>query len=110
MSPAPGNDPSAPENRSCRQCGTCCRNGGPALHQADRRLVEEGLIPAEALYTLRPGEPVQDNVTGHPAYASGDIIKIKGSGDTWCCRFLDERTSRCTIYDRRPLECRTLQC
>ena len=110
MSPVPGNNPAAPQSRSCRQCGTCCRKGGPALHRADRRLVEEGLIPAEALFTIRPDEPVQENVAGHLAYAEGDIIKIKGADGSWCCRFLDRRSNRCTIYDRRPLECRTLQC
>jgi Fe-S-cluster containining protein len=95
---------------TCRQCGTCCRKGGPALHVEDRDLVMDGLIPAEALYTIRPGEPVQDNVAGQPSYADNDIIKIKGSGDDWCCRFLDDESTRCTIYDRRPAECKALQC
>lgn len=95
---------------TCRQCGTCCRKGGPALHVEDRDLVMDGLIPAEALYTIRPGEPVQDNVAGQLSYADNDIIKIKGSGDDWCCRFLDDESTRCTIYDRRPAECRALQC
>ena len=70
----------------------------------------DGLIPAEALYTIRPGEPVQDNVAGRPAYARTDIIKIKGRGAGWCCRFIEEATNRCTIYDHRPAECRALQC
>jgi hypothetical protein len=70
----------------------------------------EGLIPAESLYTIRPGEPVRDNVTGQAAFAEGDIIKIKGVGDSWCCRYLDDPANRCTIYDRRPVECRALQC
>lgn len=95
---------------TCRQCGTCCRKGGPALHLADRRLVMEGLIPAEALYTLRDGEPVQDNVAGRPAFAEGDIVKIKGNGSDWCCRYLEDEGSRCAIYERRPVECRALQC
>ena len=110
MSPEPDSDLSAPESRCCRQCGTCCRKGGPALHRADRSLVEEGLIPAEALFSIRPGEPVQENVAGHLAYAEGDIIKIKGGDGSWCCRFLERGSNRCTIYGRRPLECRTLQC
>jgi len=103
-------DISNPSHQTCRKCGTCCRKGGPALHREDRRLVMEGRIPAEALYTIRAGEPVQDNVAGQRAYAQGDIIKIKGSGDDWCCRFLEDDTARCTIYDYRPVECRTLQC
>jgi len=99
-----------PTDTACRKCGTCCRKGGPALHGEDRFLVIEGLIPAENLYTIRPGEPVQDNVTGHRAYADGDIIKIKGQGDSWCCCFLNDADSCCTVYDRRPVECRALQC
>ena len=51
-----------------------------------------------------------DNVTGRRAFAASDIIKIKGTGPDWCCRFLDDRTNRCTLYDRRPLECRVLAC
>ncbi len=97
-------------DHACRQCGTCCRKGGPALHKEDRHLVMNGLIPADSLYTIRTGEPVQDNVADRLAYASGDILKIKGHGDGWCCRFLDDEIDRCTIYDRRPAECRAMQC
>ena len=105
MSPfEPTDDDSTAASAACRQCGTCCRKGGPALHKEDRHLVMDGLIPAEALYTIRAGEPVQDNVAGRRSYADTDIIKIKGKGDGWCCRFLDDESSRCTIYDRRPAE------
>ena len=97
-------------DQTCRQCGTCCRKGGPALHQADRHLVTEGLIPAADLYTIRTGEPVRDNVAGRLSYANADIIKIKGHDDGWCCRFLEKKSDRCTIYDRRPVECQALQC
>jgi Fe-S-cluster containining protein len=111
MSPfEPADDDIPAASAACRQCGTCCRKGGPALHREDRHLVMEGLIPAEALYTIRAGEPVQDNVAERRSYAAADIIKIKGRGDGWCCRFLDDETSRCTIYDRRPAECKALQC
>lgn len=110
MSPRPNTDDAASQDAACRQCGTCCRKGGPALHRVDRALVMEGLIPAENLYTIRTGEPVRDNVAGQAAFAEGDIIKIKGAGDSWCCRYLDDPANRCTIYDRRPLECRAMQC
>jgi len=101
-----------PDNpdENCRCCGTCCRKGGPALHEEDRHLVMDGHIPAAALFTIRPGEPVQDNVAGRPAYAPADIIKIMGRGADWCCRFLEEATNRCTVYAHRPAECRALQC
>ena len=105
-------NPASPPNghQTCRRCGTCCRKGGPALHRQDAHFIDDGLIPAEALYTIRPGEPVQDNVAGRPAFAEDDIIKIKSLADSWCCRFLEDATNRCTIYDYRPEECRALQC
>ena len=112
MSSSASQNPDSPPNddQTCRRCGTCCRKGGPALHRQDAHLIDDGLIPAEALYTIRPGEPVQDNVAGRPAFAGDDIIKIKGGADGWCCRFLEEATNRCTIYNHRPVECRALQC
>lgn len=110
MPPKEHKNEAVSSSRTCRRCGTCCRKGGPALHRQDSRLIEDGRIPAEALYTIRPGEPVQDNVAGRPSFADGDIIKIKGGGEDWCCRFLEKATNRCTIYDHRPAECRALQC
>jgi Fe-S-cluster containining protein len=110
MAPAENSDQTASSSHSCRRCGTCCRKGGPALHRQDGPLIDEGLIPAETLYTIRPGEPVQDNVAGRLSFADDDIIKIKGGGNDWCCRFLEEATNRCTIYDHRPVECRAMQC
>jgi len=102
--------PINPTDPTCQKCGTCCRKGGPALHREDRPLIMDGLIPAEALYTIRTGEPVRDNVEQRLSTAPGDIIKIRGRGADWCCRFLEDESARCTIYDRRPVECRTLQC
>lgn len=99
------------ENRkTCRRCGECCQKGGPALHQIDRPLIEKGLIPAACLYTIRPGEPVRDNVAGQLAFADTDIIKIKGRGEEWTCCFLAGGGQGCRIYDDRPEECRRMQC
>lgn len=94
----------------CSNCGTCCRNGGPSLHWEDRILVEDGLIHTRHLYTLRRGEPVRDPIRGELVCAESDIIKIKGSGGSWACRFLDPDSNRCRIYEHRPLECRELKC
>jgi Fe-S-cluster containining protein len=95
---------------SCRQCGTCCRKGGPAFHLADRHLIDGGKVPARDLFTIRAGEPVLENVQGGLLRAATDIIKIKGKAGSWECVFLDGETSRCGIYAHRPLECRALQC
>ena len=95
----------------CRRCGTCCRQGGPALHLEDRELVESGRIPMQHLFTIRQGEPAYDNVTGTIAPAVTDIIKLKGAstGSQVCC-YYESATKGCGIYDHRPVECRALEC
>jgi Fe-S-cluster containining protein len=92
------------------RCGTCCRKGGPALHLEDRHLVEQGIIHTRHLYTIRRGELAMDPVRGELARVDSDIIKIKGGGGSWACRFLDEGANACLIYADRPMECRHLEC
>lgn len=96
----------------CRRCGTCCRKGGPALHLQDRELIESGHIPLKALFTIRSGEPVYDNVRNSVAPAPGDIIKLKSrtGADAAACRYLEADCVRCRIYEERPIECRVLTC
>lgn len=95
---------------ACHQCGTCCRKGGPSFHREDRALIDDGLIQAKDLFTIRQGEPAHENVQGGISPVETDIIKIKGKKGVWECAFLDEKTNRCTIYENRPLECRALMC
>ena len=95
---------------ACARCGTCCRKGGPSFHQADKELIEKGVISSSQLYTLRAGELAHDNVKQAIRPVDSDIIKIKGKNDTWICCFLNEPDNTCTIYENRPLECRVLQC
>ncbi|MDL2268818.1 YkgJ family cysteine cluster protein [Desulfosarcina sp. OttesenSCG-928-G17] len=94
----------------CRRCGVCCKKGGPALHMSDRHLVDDGRIPARFLFTLRRGERAHDNVRGVLAPLADELIKIKGTGKKWTCRFYDPDAQGCTIYEFRPLECRVLDC
>lgn len=100
----------APGKRGCVGCGTCCRKGGPAFHLQDQHLIREGMIPLDALYTIRKGELARDEARGRLAPVESDIVKIQGKNGTWTCRFFDEASSRCTIYPYRPLECRVLTC
>jgi Fe-S-cluster containining protein len=95
---------------SCRRCGTCCRKGGPAFHLADRPLIESGTIPLRYLFTIRKGERVKDPIRGMVRPVATELIKLKGSANTWTCTFFDERDSSCRIYTDRPLECRLLKC
>lgn len=96
--------------RECIRCGTCCKKGGPSLHAQDKWLVEEGLIKARLLYTIRKGELVHNNVKQRLEPLTEEIIKIKGCGASWTCILLDTSENRCTIYDHRPVECRALKC
>lgn len=94
----------------CRQCGTCCRKGGPAIHQEDKKLLENGHIPLKCLFTIRKGEPVYDNVQGCIISAPSDIIRIKSREGSNTCVFFNPKANSCTIYEKRPLECRILEC
>ena len=97
-------------NHPCERCGTCCEKGGPSLHCEDRSLVDEGLIPARNLFTIRRGEMARDNVKGALVPLSEEIIKIKGQASRWTCCFYDRAARGCGIYHQRPLECRVLNC
>lgn len=94
----------------CRRCGACCRSGGPALHEEDWDLVEEGSLPLTDLYTLRKGEMVRDNVAGGLMRLTAEIIKIKSVPDGRACLYFMEARRACRIYGHRPVECRTLEC
>ena len=102
--------PSPISTATCRRCGTCCRKGGPALHREDKPLVLSGQLPAASLYTIRRGEWVRDNVKDALIQTPNEIIKVKGQKNRWTCAFLDNDYANCSVYDRRPLECRMLQC
>ena len=107
----PQNNTSVPTaSFTCRRCGTCCRKGGPAFHLADRPLIEEGTIPLQHLFTIRKGERVKDPIRGMVGPVATELIKVKGSANTWTCTFFNERECSCRIYTERPLECRLLKC
>jgi Fe-S-cluster containining protein len=109
--PVPPQDLPQSNGSRCRRCGTCCTKGGPALHIADRELVNSGTIPLKHLMTIRQGEPAYDNVTQTLAPAVTDIIKIAGSRDgVSACVFYASARNRCKIYGTRPCECEALKC
>ena len=94
----------------CQRCGTCCQKGGPAFHQADKHLIEAGVIHSKYLFTIREGELAYDNVRQCLEPARTDIIKIKKQKDSLTCIFFNEQECACTIYENRPSECRALKC
>jgi Fe-S-cluster containining protein len=95
-------------NFPCKACGECCRKGGPVLHREDRILLGEGVLPPAALVTLRAGELARDDVRGELAPLPQEAIKLAGSGGSWSCLYLD--AGSCSIYARRPAQCRALFC
>lgn len=101
------------ENHQCRQCGTCCRKGGPALHKEDAPLLVDGVLQLQDLCTFRAGELVRDTSNEHVVPLPEEIVKIAppyGSRpDEWTCRFL-MGDNRCFIHDSAPAECRALFC
>ncbi|RPJ79092.1 MAG: YkgJ family cysteine cluster protein [Deltaproteobacteria bacterium] len=98
------------KKNSCTRCGICCKKGGPSIHFEDRDLIEKGNIPLKYLFTIRPHEPLFDNVKERIEPAKTDIIKIKNKKNSHECIFYDPDHSGCQIYEDRPLECRKLTC
>ncbi|SMF15807.1 Putative zinc-or iron-chelating domain-containing protein [Desulfovibrio gilichinskyi] len=97
--------------KECKQCGTCCRKGGPALHSQDLQLLNsESGIDLTDIVTLRKGEMVYDQPEGAVVPLKSEILKIKGTGQEWVCKFLAPSTQACRIYKNRPLECQVLFC
>jgi len=94
----------------CRQCGTCCQKGGPALHHQDTDLLREGAIGYRHLVTIREGEFAFSPDSGALEAVDRELVKINGQGGEWTCLFFEKESSSCGIYARRPLECRLLKC
>ncbi len=94
----------------CKQCGTCCRKGGPALSREDIDLVRQGYIRHDQLITIRHGEMGYNPATGRLEPVPVELLKIRGQGSGWTCLFFAEEDNGCTIYAHRPATCRILQC
>lgn len=94
----------------CQRCGTCCKKGGPALHDEDKQIIDNGGIPLTSLYTIRKGELANDTIGGGLIHLMAEIIKIKSRPDSSVCMYFNDANMSCGIYDDRPMECRTLEC
>ncbi|NOX20983.1 MAG: YkgJ family cysteine cluster protein [Nitrospirae bacterium] len=95
---------------SCQRCGQCCQKHTPSLHKADLRLLKKGVLSVSKLYTLRVGEPVFDNIKGKQILLQDELIKIREDQDTGACIFYDHPGLACTIYEQRPIQCRSFEC
>ena len=94
----------------CLRCGTCCQQGGPALHNEDLQLVGNSVLPFAQLVTVRREELAHDPLQNKVLPSGSEFIKIKGQGNSWSCAFFDQVNNGCFIYRTRPLECRLLFC
>lgn len=94
---------------SCRKCGECCKQGGPALHQQDLELIKSGKLPISSLITIRKGELAHNPLTGKVQAVKNELVKLLGKGRQWDCCYFDDKHG-CTIYEYRPIACRILEC
>ncbi len=94
---------------TCKQCGVCCRQGGPALHLQDLALVKSGSIPINRLITIRKGELVDNPLAGKIVPTTVELVKVIGKNGQWECCYYNAQ-SGCTVYAERPLACRMLKC
>lgn len=95
---------------SCQRCGTCCKNGGPALHKQDLGLFNDNTLRIDDCLTIRKDEPVNNPLSQAIEPVKRELIKISGCSDSWQCRFFDATKNQCGIYSNRPVECHALQC
>ena len=96
--------------QSCDRCGSCCRQGGPALHGSDISLIREGRLDRHHLVTIRKGELAFAPFSENPAPVAGEFLKLQGKLGSWCCLFYDEQARACTIYANRPMACGLFDC
>ena len=101
---------SNPVDGSCKRCGTCCSSGGPALHMEDRDMVMEGTLLPVQLITYRSGEPAWNPLKQEMVALPCEMIKIRSVEGGKTCMLYNSDASSCSIYESRPLECRSLKC
>ena len=95
----------------CIRCGECCLRGSPSLHTKDLELIGKGDIERGALYTIRRGELVRDNIREEMVIIDQEMIKLKEQQrEKRGCAFYNEREKECLIYEKRPIQCSALKC
>ncbi len=95
----------------CIRCGECCLKGSPTLQAADLNLVKNALIGKEALFTIRKGELVKDNINEGLVITKIELVKVRErEREDRGCIFYDHPGKACTIYEHRPMQCAALKC
>ncbi len=99
------------QEKICKQCGTCCRKGGPLLHIDDMDLLKKNYINLFQIFTIRKGELVHDPIKNCLIPLEQEVIKICGTDEQdfpWHCVLHNE--FGCSLHPMRPLQCRALFC
>lgn len=92
----------------CVRCGDCCKESSPVLYREDLSLLTDGILDKGNVFTLRKGEIGYSPKEGRTVVLAEEMIKLKEIGGEDQCLFYKE--GGCSIYDNRPLQCRTLEC
>jgi len=94
-------DAGEPTHSNCR-CGECCRH----------LLIEVGLEDAEREPRIKEAEPIYDppelTNSGRKELVGYLLNDINDKGHA--CRFLNQTTNLCSIYETRPWACRVFDC
>lgn len=94
----------------CDRCGSCCKQGGPALHAQDMHLFTSGFLRPEHLITVRQGELAYQPLSQIPEPVNREFLKLAGANGSWCCQFYDHEAGACSIYSNRPVACGLFDC
>lgn len=94
---------------NCERCGECCRRDTPLILKEDIKLLNNGIINENEIYTIREGEKIRSSIDGDYYYSSMELIKIKPIFGSFTCIFYDNNEG-CTIYENRPTVCREYEC
>ncbi len=98
------------EKKTCDRCGSCCLQGGPALHGPDISLLKAGKLARHHLVTIRKGELALQPFAEKPTPVTDEFLKLQGRRGSWRCLFYDEPARACTIYEQRPVACGLFDC
>lgn len=94
---------------ACERCGACCRASSPSLMKEDLALFTAGVLPSDAVYTIREGERVRSPEDGVRYESFTELIKIREKEDSGVCMF-HRGDEGCAVYEQRPSQCRAYQC
>lgn len=62
------------------------------------------------LITIRRGELAHNPLSGTIEPILSELVKIRGTGQEWCCWYYEPASKGCSIYGNRPLACGILKC